>query len=196
MHEDAEGRAITGALNRIDSFGALGRNPLAQSRVIDAELARAGLEATPFQRGRLLSRLIREEVRRQFEEREARPEGRDVAEWSILYLRVHGGLALQEIADRLKMPVRSVTRYYGRAKEQLLDRLYTLDEQAAGAGIHCPSCGARLAGLPPCGSHICSACNAELDVSPLESDTLQIVVRRGRCPARRSFEEGEGRRSL
>jgi len=182
MHDDSEQRAITDALNRIDSYNALGRNPLARSRLIGAELARAGLSETPFQRGRLLSRLIREEIRRQFEERETRPEGRDVAEWSILYLRVHGGLSLQEIADRLNMPVRSVARYYGRAKEQLLDRLYTLDEQVADGGLHCPSCGARLGNLEWERSEprSCAACGAEIDVSPLGPDALRIIMTPGR----------------
>jgi hypothetical protein len=94
--------------NRIDSFGALGRSQLAQSPLVEAELASAGLSDTPFQRGRTLSRLIRREVQQQFEEREERPTARNVAEWSILYLRVHSGLSLQDIATRLNMPMRSV----------------------------------------------------------------------------------------
>src|SRR5690348_1852780 len=144
MREDPDVRAITEAINRIDGFGTLGRNRLARGSLLDAELNRIGLDDTPFQRGRLLSRLIREEVRRQFEEREANPEGRDVAEWSILYLRVHDGLSLQEIGECLNMPGRSVARYYARAKELLLDRLYTLEENVVQAGIHCPICGSTL----------------------------------------------------
>jgi Sigma-70, region 4 len=179
MPEDPEQRAITEALNRIDSFGALGRNPLARSRVVDAGLARAGLSDTSFQRGRVLSRLIRQEVRQQFEEREARPEGRDVAEWTILYLRVHDGLSLQEIGSRLRMPERSVARYYSRAKEQLLDRLYTLSEQTADPGIYCPSCGTRLENLQPqhTAFRICRVCAARMEFSPIGSDTLQIILK-------------------
>lgn len=179
MQDDHDQRAITDALNRIDSFSALGRTPLAQSALIDAELARAGLRDTPFQRGRLLSRLMRDEVRRQFGEREVHPEGRDVAEWSILYLRVHGGLSLQEIAERLNVPVRSVARYYGRAKEQLLDLLYKLEEGAGGAGVHCPSCGARLGHVRPDTPEICNCavCGSEITISSLGPDTLQIIMR-------------------
>lgn len=179
METDPELRAITDALNRIDSYGALGRTPPAQSALIDTELARLGLQATPFQRGRLLSRLMREEVRRQFEGREMHPEGRDVAEWSILYLRVHGGLSLQEIAERLDMPVRSVARYYGRAKELLLDRLYTLEEEAARAGVHCPLCGARVGDgqIETPKAQSCAMCGAELTMSSLGPNTLQIVVK-------------------
>lgn len=179
MEPDPEQRAITDALNRIDSYSALGRTPLAQSALIDAELARGGLRATPFQRGRLLSRMMREEVERQFEQREAQAEGRDVAEWSILYLRMHRGLSLREIADRLGMPMRSVARYYGRAKDQLLDRLYTLEEEAVAAGIYCASCGARLGHVQPetCEVRTCAICGAELTVSSLGPDTLQIIVK-------------------
>jgi hypothetical protein len=149
-----------------------------------------GLADTPFQRGRLLSRVIRREVQRQFVGREAGADGRDVAEWSILYLRVHGGLSLQEIAGRLNMPVRSVARYYARGKELLLDRLYTLQEQAPDTGIHCASCGGRLTGVQQqlSGHYSCDACGAEMDVSALRGGTLQITMtpegNRDRAPFR------------
>jgi hypothetical protein len=42
------------------------------------------------------------------------------------------------------MPARSVARYYRRAKELLLDRLFALQEATLSVTLHCPACGVGL----------------------------------------------------
>lgn len=163
MTADPDLRAIGEALNRIDQYASLGRVSLAQARSVTAELARLQLHDTPFQRGRTLSRLIRDQVQDQFDRRKQEITGRDVAEWTILYLRLHDGVSLQQIADRLQMPLRSVARYYARAKELLLDRLYALDERQMAHGLYCPLCGTYAGDARPT-SGVCRGCRAELAV--------------------------------
>jgi hypothetical protein len=167
------------ALNRIDQYASLGRVSLAGGRAVGAELARLQLDDTSFQRGRILSWLIRGEVRRQFERRREDTAGRDVAEWTILYLRVQDGLSLQQIGERLHMPLRSVARYYARAKELLLDRVYGLDERRITGSVYCPLCGtgsdATREELPT--SIACSECGAELDIESDREATLRLVAR-------------------
>jgi hypothetical protein len=183
---DPDLRAIAEALNRIDQYASLGRVSLAGGRAVSADLARLQLDDTPFQRGRVLSRLIRDEVRRQFEQRREDTAGRDVAEWTILYLRVQDGLSLQQIGERLHIPLRSVARYYARAKELLLDRVYALDEGRITGRMYCPLCGtvsdAARAELPI--STACSGCGAELDIESDREATLHILAR----PPQRSDE--------
>jgi Sigma-70, region 4 len=159
---------MTEALNRLDSYVQLGTQELAYAPVVRLELARAGLDDTAFQRGRALSRLIRREVMKEFERYQAHPTGRDVAEWTILYLRVHEGRSLQEIAQRLNMPPRSVARYYARSKALLADRLYATAETLPALGLYCPRCGARVLERVPDErtSLTCASCGASLDISP------------------------------
>lgn len=175
MTADPDLRAIAEALNRIDQYASLGRVSLAGGRGVTAELARVQLDDTPFRRGRILSRLIRDEVRRQFERRGADTAGRDTAEWTILYLRVQDGLSLQQIADRLHMLLRSVARYYARAKELLLDRLHTLDEAQMNTGIYCPLCStpSAIAREDMSASFECNGCGATLTI---ESDSESAVL--------------------
>jgi hypothetical protein len=186
MTADSDLRAIAEALNRIDQYASLGRVSLAGGRAVSAELARLQLDDTPFQRGRILSRLIRNEVQRQFERRREDTAARDVAEWTILYLRVQDGLSLQQICERLHMPLRSVARYYARAKELLLDRVYALDEGRIAGSVYCPLCGtvsdAAREKLPA--SIVCSGCGAQLEIDSDREATLHILAR----PPQRSDE--------
>src|SRR5947209_5140651 len=101
MSDASDLHDVTRAINAVDDFGVMGRTQLAQISLVDAELARLGLPATPFQRGRILSRLIRDEVAGRFDTYRDHPSGRDVAEWTILYLRVHEGSSIETIARRL-----------------------------------------------------------------------------------------------
>jgi Sigma-70, region 4 len=182
MTTDPDIRAMAEALNRIDQYASLGRVSLAQGRAVNAELTRLQLNDTPFQRGRILSRFVRDEVRRQFQRRKQDGAGRDVAEWTILYLRVQEGLSLRQIGERLHIPLRSVARYYARAKELLLDRLYALDEGQITAGVYCPLCGTRADAaredLPT--SSACSGCGAELDVELDSESTFHVLARQPR----------------
>lgn len=186
MTTDPDLRAIGEALNRIDQYASLGRVSLAQGRFVNAELARLQLNDTPFQRGRILSRALRFEVRRQFQQRKEEAAGPDIAEWTILYLRTHDGLSLQQIGECLHMPLRSVARYYARAKELLLDRVYDLDEERILPGIFCPLCGTRSDAAcddPPL-SMVCTGCGAEIESEPDSAWTIHIRAR----PSGRSDE--------
>ena len=177
MTADPDLRSIAEALNRIDQYASLGRGALARSRAVDAELTRRHLTDTPFQRGRLLSRLLREEVTRQFEQRGVKPAGHDAAEWAILYLRIHDGLSLRQIGERLGMPTRSVARYYARAKELLLDRVYARDEDAIAGGIYCPRCGTRSADNVLPVSFACTGCGAQLTAESDTAGAIRVAVR-------------------
>ncbi len=179
MTADPDLRAIAEALNRIDQYASLGRVSIARGRAVTAELARFRLDDTPFQRGRILSRLIRDEVRREFEQRDVDAVGPDIAEWTILYLRVQEGLSLQHIADRLQMPLRSVARYYARAKEILLDRLYTLNDTQLSTGIYCPLCGTPSATTRedhPTACE-CDGCGATLAIESDRDSTVHVAAR-------------------
>ena len=153
-------KAMTAALNRIDEYAALGRTPIAHLPLVTDRLAQYRLRDTPFQRGRIASHLILDTIRAQVpSDRES--AGRDAVEWTILYLRVHNGKALEEISSTLSMPLRSVARYYARAKGLLLDRLLDLANAPDRSGIYCPRCGTfLLAGAATPGAETeCPGCN-------------------------------------
>lgn len=175
---DIDTRSITQALNRIDDFGALGRVRLAGIRIVDEYLARTGTASTSFQRGRVLSRLIQRLIEEQALDDQRRLRGRGAVEWSILYLRVNEGRTLEEIAGTFSMPLRTVGRYYARAKGLLLDRLLSLDTPRTGE-LHCPLCGTAAGMDVTAGEYTCSRCGARMRVEesrvPAE---LVIHVRR------------------
>jgi hypothetical protein len=162
-----EVREMTSILNRLDDFGWLGETGLGRSRAVTAEMAQRALPDTAFQRGRILSRRVQREVERRFERHRESPQGRDVAEWTILYLRVHEGQSLQDIAQTLNMPLRSVGRYYQRAKQVLLDHLHEGEDIATELHLHCPICGAVLTSsmLAPPAVVACPRCRASVELT-------------------------------
>jgi hypothetical protein len=172
---DTDVRAVGEAIIRLDAYTALGESPLAGSSCITGALRRRGLEDTPFNRGRVLGRTIREEVERQFRRVESEREGRDVAEWTILYLRVVRGLPLTDIARRLSMPQRSAARYYSHAKELLLDRLLDLDERERAATLYCPRCGTPLVGCSGAGEE-CTGCGGRIALGGRTTDPTGWTV--------------------
>ncbi len=163
---DIDKRSITEALNRIDDFATLGSLPLAQLPLIERYLERARTPSSPFQRGRVLSHLTERLIEEQALDHQRRLRGRGAVEWSILYLRVHEGRTLEEIARELSMPLRSVARYYARAKDLLLDRLLTLEGDASVTSLHCPLCGTLVAkrGTSTAADYTCPICSARLHV--------------------------------
>lgn len=174
-------RSVTEALNRIDDFAALGRVSLAHIPAVDAYLARTGAASTPFQRGRVLSHLIQRSIQEQALSDRRRSRHRDAAEWSILYLRVHQGRTLEEIAHDLSMPLRSVGRYYARAKGLLLDQLLSLDGDTGGRSLHCPLCGTLVAtrDTSTAADHTCPTCRARFRVDEVSNSAEMVIhVRR------------------
>jgi hypothetical protein len=176
-------RAVGEAIVRLDAYTALGESPLAGSSFITCALRRRGIEDTPFNRGRVLGRTIREEVERQFRRVESEREGRDVAEWTILYLRAVRGLPLTAIARRLSMPQRSAARYYSHAKELLLDRLLDLDEREHAATLFCPRCGTPVAGRSGVAEE-CAGCGGQLVLTddPSAHAGWTVTYRQGTQP--------------
>jgi hypothetical protein len=173
---DADLRSLTQALNRVDDYAALGRTAIARLTAVDERLAQLRLRDTPFQRGRVASHLIHDAIAAHVPSG-AGSDDRDAVEWTILYLRVHDSKPLEEIGEALSMPVRSVARYYARAKGLLLNHLLDLRFPTDGAGLHCPICGSPL---PEAASqeHVCPQCGAQIRVTPDENGVLHLRVAR------------------
>lgn len=157
---------LTAAVNRLDEFSALGRLQLARRPLVTSELARRREADTPFQRGRILSEIIRREIGRQIDGQRA-GKGAHTAEWTILHYRINEGYAIEDIADVLSIPPRSVGRYYRRGKELLLNRLYEEERRLTSATLYCPACGLPLSSdrIDDTVALHCSGCGSSVEVT-------------------------------
>jgi hypothetical protein len=173
---DPDLQAFTRALLQLDDFPALGRTSLANSELVRQALKERRLPNSTFQRGRVLSQMIQREIQDGFTNRRQSNAARDLPEWTILYLHLLEGHTLDTVSSMLKMPRRSVDRYYRRAKQHLLDELLSKDPISSMFTVFCPLCGTGIAplGNEPRTVTRCSRCDAYLTMTLFSNGTLSI----------------------